>query len=82
VPCRSLVVVGLRRPSDALYRALASDPTALEAAGIRALAVIGDAEAPGAIVHAVYAGHKYAREFDAGPAAYRRDKPFATLAEL
>ncbi len=76
--CRSLVVVGLRRVSDALYQALAADPAALDAAGIRSLAVIGDAEAPGALVHAVHAGHRYAREFDGAPLSYRRDKPFVT----
>ncbi|MEI9987200.1 MAG: FAD-dependent oxidoreductase [Aliidongia sp.] len=76
LPCRSLVLVGLRRSSDALYRALAADPAALAKAGIRSLSAIGDAEAPGAIAHAVHAGHKYAREFDAGAEAaiYRRDK--------
>src|SRR2546423_4777840 len=33
--------------------------------------------APGAIVHAVYSGHRYARELDADPAilSYRRDAP-------
>jgi dimethylamine/trimethylamine dehydrogenase len=38
---------------------------------------IGDALAPGAIVHAVYSGHRFARELDADPAAllYRRDAP-------
>jgi len=81
LPCRSLVVVGLRRVSDAIYQALAADPAALEAAGIRSLAVIGDAEAPGAIVHAVHAGHRYAREFDGAPLSYRRDKPFVTAPE-
>ena len=81
LPCRSLVVVGLRRVSDALYQDLAADPAALAAAGIRSLAVIGDAEAPGAIVHAVHAGHRYAREFDGAPLSYRRDKPFVTAPE-
>jgi dimethylamine/trimethylamine dehydrogenase len=81
LPCRSLVVVGLRRVSDAIYQALAADPAALDAAGIRSLAVIGDAEAPGAIVHAVHAGHRYAREFDGAPLSYRRDKPFVTAPE-
>jgi hypothetical protein len=38
---------------------------------------IGDAAAPGAIVHAVYSGHRFARELDADPATlgHRRDAP-------
>jgi len=35
------------------------------AAGIGSVQCIGDALAPGLIVHAVYAGHRYAREFEA-----------------
>jgi len=48
-------------------------------AGIRSVTRIGDALAPGAIVHAVYSGHRYAEELDAEPAAvrYRRDAPLA-----
>ena len=46
-------------------------------AAIRSVTRIGDALAPGAIVHAVYSGHRYARELDADPATvrYRRDAP-------
>ena len=36
-------------------------------AGIRDVRCIGDALAPGLIAHAVYAGHRYARELDAPP---------------
>jgi dimethylamine/trimethylamine dehydrogenase len=35
-----------------------------ESAGIKAIKVIGDAEAPGPIAWATYAGHRYARELD------------------
>ena len=44
---------------------------------IRSVTRIGDALAPGAIVHAVYSGHRYARELDTDPTArrYRRDAP-------
>src|SRR5205823_887925 len=51
----------------------------LTAAGIRSVTRIGDALAPGAIVHAVYSGHRYARELDADPATlgFRRDAPLA-----
>jgi dimethylamine/trimethylamine dehydrogenase len=69
----SLIAVGARRPKDALYQSLAGDPGALSEAGIRSLQRIGDCEVPGAVVHAVYAGHKLAREFDEQP---NRDAPF------
>jgi dimethylamine/trimethylamine dehydrogenase len=60
--CRSLVIVGVRQPDDALAQALRARPQELERAGIESVRVIGDALAPGAIVHAVHSGHRYARE--------------------
>ena len=80
LPCRSLVVVGVREPRDELYEDLKASPSALEAAGIVSVARIGDVLAPGAIVHAVHSGHRYAREFDGLPAAvpYQRDFPLAS----
>ena len=60
----TLVVVGVRRPEDGLCRELEAQPAALAAAGIRSLQRIGDCDVPGAVVHATYAGHKLAREFD------------------
>jgi len=79
IPCRSLVIVGARFASDALHQSLAAQPEELTAAGIRSVSRIGDALAPGAIVHAVYSGHRYARELDADPATlgFRRDAPLA-----
>jgi dimethylamine/trimethylamine dehydrogenase len=62
--CRSLVIVGMRKPKEELYRALVARNADLEAAGIAAVTRIGDSLAPGAIVHAVHSGHRYAREFD------------------
>ena len=75
--CRSLVIVGVRSPRDELYRALIAQGSGLRDAGIDSVTRIGDAFAPGAIVHAVHSGHRYAREFDAAPAAvpYTRDYP-------
>jgi len=75
--CRSLVIVGLRVPRDDLYQALMARRADLEGAGIAHVARIGDVFAPGAIVHAVHSGHRYAREFDTEPAAaaYTRDFP-------
>ena len=61
----TLAVVGAREPQDALYRTLAARPQDLRAAGIRTLQKIGDCDVPGAVVHATYAGHRLAREFDA-----------------
>jgi dimethylamine/trimethylamine dehydrogenase len=80
--CRSLVIVGARFADDALHRELAARPEELAAAGILSLTRIGDALAPGAIVHAVYSGHRYARELGADPATHepRRDAPLARLA--
>jgi len=77
--CRSLVIVGARFANDGLYTTLASRSSDLTAAGIRSVTRIGDALAPGALVHAVYSGHRYARELDADPASllYRRDVPLS-----
>jgi dimethylamine/trimethylamine dehydrogenase len=75
--CRSLVIVGVRTPRDELYQALMAKGQELRNAGITAVTRIGDSLAPGAIVHAVHSGHRYAREFDTvpGPAPYARDFP-------
>jgi dimethylamine/trimethylamine dehydrogenase len=78
VPCQSLVIVGLRRADDSLHRELVSRPADLEAAGILSVERIGDALAPGAIVHAVYSGHRYARELDSIAVAHVRDAPLAS----
>ncbi len=58
------MIVGVRKPRDDLYQTLIEDPQALETAGIASVTRIGDALAPGAIVHAVHSGHHFAREFD------------------
>ena len=75
--CRSLVIVGMRKPRDELYQALVGRPDDLARAGIASVTRIGDSLAPGAIVHAVHSGHRYAREFDALPTElpYTRDFP-------
>jgi dimethylamine/trimethylamine dehydrogenase len=80
--CRSLVIVGARFADDALYAALTARPAELTAAGIRTVTRVGDALAPGALVHAVYSGHRYARELDADAASLvpRRDAPLARSA--
>jgi dimethylamine/trimethylamine dehydrogenase len=76
LPCRSLVIVGLRAPNDALYHALEARRADFAAAGIASVSRIGDALAPGAIVHAVHSGHRFARSLDeARDELYRRDAP-------
>jgi dimethylamine/trimethylamine dehydrogenase len=78
IAARNLVIVGMRRPNDALYHALmARDPAA---SGIKSVQRIGDALAAGAIAHAVHSGHRCARELDepAEETPYRLDAPFVT----
>jgi dimethylamine/trimethylamine dehydrogenase len=77
IAARSLVIVGQRQGGSALHAALqAAD---LTAAGIRSLHLTGDANAPGAVAHAVYQGHRTAQELGRAAAEIRagRDAPFA-----
>jgi len=60
----SLVLVGYRKQNDSLYSDLNSREDDLTSSGIKSLQNIGDSNAPGAVVHAVYAGHLYANTFD------------------
>ena len=53
---------------DLLVLEVAARPEDLREAGIRTLQKIGDCDVPGAVVHATYAGHRLAREFDANVA--------------
>ena len=75
--CRSLVIVGVRKPHDELYYALRAKGAQLDTAGIASVTRIGDSLAPGAIVHAVHSGHQFARGLDIVPAEapYMRDFP-------
>jgi dimethylamine/trimethylamine dehydrogenase len=79
--CRSVVMVGLRRPEDRLYHDLLARRPDWPDAGLRSVTRIGDALAPGAIVHAVHSGHLYARELDgwSSPVPYRIDQPLTSL---
>ena len=69
----SLVLVGHRKQSDTLYTLLTSDEDALKASGIKSVQNIGDSNAPGAVVHATYAGHLYANTFDQEDGASSND---------
>ena len=79
----SLVVVGLRKPRNTLYDALIARKAEWADAGLRTVDRIGDALAPGALVHAIHSGHLYARTLD-GPAEgelpYRLDNGAAASA--
>ena len=60
----SLLMLTARLPKDGIYLELTSDEARLKDSGIESIRLIGDAYAPGAVVHAVYSGHRYARELD------------------
>jgi len=62
--CDAVITVTARVPDDALHQELRQHEAAWNEAGIRSLRCLGDAEAPGLIAHAVYAGHRYARELE------------------
>ena len=71
ISCHTLVPVTARLPDRQLYDSLMKDrPDAA-----RTIVRIGDCLSPGAIVHAVYDGHRHARQFgsegDSGPVAFR-----------
>ncbi len=57
IPARSLVLVGVRAPQDALYQELRENFDGQ-------LSRIGDCLAPGALVHAITSGYRYAYELD------------------
>ncbi len=81
IECGALVVVGVRKANDGLYRELIADTDSLARAGIAGVRCIGDCRSPGAIVHAVYSGHECARTIDAADAvdapAWERPRLFA-----
>jgi dimethylamine/trimethylamine dehydrogenase len=78
VAVKSILIVGLRLPSDSLYQELVARPDKLREAGIKSVEPIGDALAAGALVHAVYSGHSYGRQLDGDVAeVYLRDIPVA-----
>lgn len=73
--CAAVVTITARLPHDALYQDLLALQPQWSGAGIQSVKCAGDALAPGLIAHAVYAGHRYARELDeisAGDVPFRR----------
>jgi dimethylamine/trimethylamine dehydrogenase len=76
LPAVTVITVTSRLPNDELLLSLDESQAALAAAGIVSVTAIGDCLAPSTIAAAVYAGHRYAREFDRPPsdeAAFRRE---------
>ncbi|MEI4196088.1 oxidoreductase [Roseovarius sp. E0-M6] len=63
--CDAVVMVASRTGDDGIYRDVARREAEWADAGIKSVKLIGDAEAPGPIAWATYAGHRYARELDA-----------------
>jgi dimethylamine/trimethylamine dehydrogenase len=81
LPAASVVTVTSRLPNDELALALNGMIEAVTRAGIVSVSSIGDCLAPSTIAAAVYAGHRYAREFDrpqSDEAGFRRELPPAT----
>jgi dimethylamine/trimethylamine dehydrogenase len=62
--CDAVVIVASRRANDAVHQALMARAAEWSDAGIKSVKLIGDANAPGPIAWATYAGHRYARELD------------------
>jgi dimethylamine/trimethylamine dehydrogenase len=78
IEAASIVLVTSRLPNDALYAELHEREAQWADAGIERVDRIGDCLAPGLIAHAVYSGHRHARELDEPPAdevPFRRALP-------
>jgi dimethylamine/trimethylamine dehydrogenase len=60
----AVVLVASRQQNDDLWQELKGRRNEWADRGIRSIRVIGDAEAPGPIAWATYAGHRFARELD------------------
>ena len=65
--CDAVLIITARLPNDALFQALQARQAEWADAGLQRVDCIGDAQAPGLIAHAVYAGHRYAQELGAPP---------------
>ena len=73
VAADALLLVTARTPRDELYQALVEDVAGGRIAGLHR---VGDCHAPGAIVHALYSGHRLPRELgEANPLRALRERP-------
>jgi len=61
LPAEAIVALTLRTPGRALHDTLQSRAAEWEQAGLKSLALIGDADGPGTVAAAVHAGHRAAR---------------------
>jgi dimethylamine/trimethylamine dehydrogenase len=78
LPAAAVVSVTSRLPNDELYESLMNVADRVSSAGIVSVNAIGDCLAPGTIAAAVYAGHRFAREFDypeSDEVGFRRELP-------
>nr|WP_207620425.1 NAD(P)-binding protein [Oharaeibacter diazotrophicus] len=66
ITCDAVVLVASRRSETAVHDELRARADEWADAGLRSLALIGDAAAPAPIAWATFAGHRYARDLD-GP---------------
>ncbi|MEY8837788.1 NAD(P)-binding protein, partial [Cribrihabitans sp. XS_ASV171] len=64
IECDAVVVVASKLENNRIFHDLKAREADWADAGIRSVRIIGDAEAPGPIAWATYAGHRYARELD------------------
>lgn len=64
IESEAVVMVASRVGCDSLWQELNSRQAEWADAGIKSIKIFGDAEAPGPIAWATYAGHRYARELD------------------
>ena len=79
IACDWLVPLTSREPSDALFRMLKEREGDWADVGIAQVSLIGDALAPATVAHAVYSGHRLARELeeevDPDVVPFRRELP-------
>ncbi len=62
--CDAVVLVTSRIETNGVYLDLVARQPDWDDAGLKSIRIIGDANAPGPIAWATYAGHRYARELD------------------
>ena len=64
IECDGVLMVSSKLENGKIYHDLKSKEDHWVDAGIKSVKIIGDAQAPGPIAWATYAGHRYARELD------------------
>jgi dimethylamine/trimethylamine dehydrogenase len=64
IGCDAVVMLASKIETNSVYLDLKARQAEWMDAGIKTVKIIGDAEAPGPIAWATYAGHRYARELD------------------